>query len=95
MSTPATAPSHAEHHAQVETKSLVNMQAEVAAAREEFVASVVELKAALQPAALAQRGAKAVGSWFVDTNGGVRPERVAIAAAVVVGFVGLRLLRRR
>jgi len=81
------APAHAQ--------SLVNMQAEVAAAREEFVASVVELKAALQPGALAQRSVKAVGGWFVDQHGGVRPERVAIAAAVVVGFVGLRLLRRR
>lgn len=84
-----------ESRGRTHAESLVNMQAEVAAAREEFVASVVELKAALQPGALAQRGAKAVGSWFVDEHGGVRPERVAIAAAVVVGFVGLRLLRRR
>ena len=75
--------------------SLVNLQAEVTAAREELLASIADLRAATTPAALAQRGARAVGSWFRDEYGGVRPERVAIVGAVVVGFVALRALRRR
>jgi len=47
------------------------------------------------PAALAQRGLRAAGGWFTDEFGGVRPERVAIAGAVVVGIVAIKLLRRR
>ena len=47
------------------------------------------------PAALGQRGLDAVKGWFTDEYGGIRPERVAIAGAVVVGYVAIKILRRR
>ncbi len=75
-------------------KSVVDLQAEIAAAREELVATIAELKAQTTPAALAHRGGRAVAGWFTDEFGGIRPERVAIVGAVVVGFIALRLVRR-
>ncbi|MFN8172958.1 MAG: DUF3618 domain-containing protein [Candidatus Nanopelagicales bacterium] len=75
--------------------SVVDIQAEIAAAREELVASLSDLRAATTPAALAQRGGRSVAGWFTDEYGGVRPERVAIAVGVVVGLVVLRRLVRR
>lgn len=74
--------------------SVVDLQAEIAAAREDLVATLTELKAQTAPAALARRGGRAVTGWFTDEYGGVRPERVAIVGAVVVGIVALRLIRR-
>ncbi|MDI1290345.1 MAG: DUF3618 domain-containing protein, partial [bacterium] len=64
--------------------SVAAMQAEISAAREDLVASLAELKAETTPGALARRGGRAVTGWFTDEFGGVRPERVAIAGAVVV-----------
>ena len=78
-----------------QSTSIVDLQTEVVAAREEFVASLSQLRAATTPAALAQRGARAVGGWFIDEYGGIRPERVAIVGAVVLGYVALRVARRR
>ena len=71
------------------------MQADIASARADFLASLTELREQTAPAALAQRGLRAAGGWFTDEFGGVRPERVAIAGAVVVGIVAIKLLRRR
>ena len=75
--------------------SVVDIQAEIAAAREELVASLSDLRAATTPAALAQRGGRSGARSFTDEYGGVRPERVAIAVGVVVGLVVLRRLVRR
>ncbi len=75
--------------------SVAAIQAEVVSARADFIASLTELKEQTTPAALAQRGLRAASSWFTDEFGGVRPERVAIAGAVVVGIVAIKLLRRR
>ena len=75
--------------------STVDLQAEIAAAREELVASIADLRAATTPGALAARGRNAVTGWFTDEYGGVRPERVAIVVGVVVGLVVLRRVRRR
>ncbi len=86
--TPATAPAPAP--------SVVDLQAEIAAAREELVGSIADLRAATTPGALAKRGRNQVTGWFTDEYGGVRPERVAIVVGVVVGVVVLRrILRRR
>lgn len=65
------------------------LQAEVAAAREALLASVQEIKAQFTPGALAARGGRAIGGWFTKPDGGLRPDRVAIAGAVVVGLVAL------
>ena len=75
--------------------SIAAIQAEVVTARADFIASLTELKEQTSPAALAQRGLRAASGWFTDEFGGVRPERVAIAGAVVVGIVAIKLLRRR
>jgi hypothetical protein len=77
------------------TPSIVDLQAEVAAAREELVASISTLKAQTAPKALVRRGGRSVTGWFTDEFGGLRPERVAIAGAVVVGFIALTVIRRR
>ena len=71
------------------------LQAEITAAREDLVASIGELKAQAQPKALAERAGNNVKGFFTDEYGGIRPDRVAIVAAVVVGFVVLRTIRRR
>ncbi len=75
--------------------SLVDLQAEVTAAREELVASITELKSQTQPKALAGRAGDNVKGFFTDEYGGVRPDRVAIVGAVVVGLIVIRILRRR
>lgn len=75
--------------------SLVDLQAEVSAAREELVASIAELKSQTTPKALAARGGHKVTGFFTDEFGGIRPERVAIVGAVVVGLIALRLITRR
>jgi hypothetical protein len=87
--TPAPAPAPAP------APSIVDLQAEVAAAREELVASISTLKAQTAPKALARRGGRSLTGWFTDEFGGVRPERVAIAGAVVVGIIALTVIRRR
>ena len=75
--------------------SIVDLQAEVEAAREELVASLGELRSQTQPKALVARGRRNMLGFFTDEFGGVRPERVAIAGAVVVGVLALVALRRR
>lgn len=75
--------------------SMVDLQTQVVAAREELVASLSLLKAQTSPAALGQRGLAAAKGWFTDEYGGIRPERVAIAGAVVIGFIALKALGRR
>lgn len=75
--------------------SVADLQAEIAAAREELVATLAELKAETTPGALARRGGRAVTGFFTDEFGGVRPERVVVAGVLVVGFVAWRIARRR
>jgi len=75
--------------------SIADLQAEVEAARDELVASLSELKSQTTPKAMVQRGGRTVTGLFTDEFGGIRPERVAIVGAVVVGVVVLALWRRR
>ena len=76
-------------------QSLVDLQAEVAAAREELVSSLSELKSQTTPQAMVQRGGRAMFGFFTDEYGGIRPERVAIAAVVTIGVLALTFRRRR
>jgi hypothetical protein len=91
----AVAPVTDSNHVVPAKTSLVDLQTEVVAAREELMANLTELQAALTPGALAKRGLGSVTGWFTDEFGGVRPERVAIVGAAVVGYVAIRLLTRR
>lgn len=75
--------------------SMDELQAEVAAARDELVTSLSELKTQTAPKALVQRGGRSITGWFTDEYGGIRPERVAIAGAVVVGLIAIRIVARR
>ncbi|MDP4907285.1 MAG: DUF3618 domain-containing protein [Candidatus Nanopelagicales bacterium] len=70
------------------------LAAEIAAARDNLTTTLEQLKAETNPQALARRGVNAVKGYFTDEYGGVRPERVAIAAGVVVSLVVLRRWRR-
>lgn len=81
--------------AQARPPSMVDLQTQVVAAREELVASLSLLKAETSPAALGQRGLAAAKGWFTDEYGGIRPKRVAIVGAVVVGFIALKALGHR
>ena len=74
---------------------LVDERTHVAAAREELLASLANLKAEAAPGAAAQRALGAAKGWFTDEYGGIRPERVAIVGAVIVGFVTVKILGRR
>lgn len=77
------------------TPSVEQLQADVQAARDQLSLTIGELKAATQPAALVKQAGNAAAGVFKNADGSIRVERVAIAAAVVVGLVGLRLLTRR
>lgn len=70
------------------------LAAEIAQARDNLTSTLEQLKAETSPQALARRGVNAVKGFFTDEYGGVRPERVAIAAGVVVSLVVLRRWRR-
>lgn len=78
-----------------DTRSVEELQAEVEAARDDLVASISELKAQTSPKALVDRGGRTVTGFFTDEFGGIRPERVAIAGAVVLGVIVIGILRRR
>jgi len=75
----------------------LELQAQVEQARADLLATIDELKAQATPAAMLQRAGRTVTGIFTDEFGGIRPERVAIAGAVVVGVVAIRILvwRRR
>jgi uncharacterized protein (DUF3084 family) len=70
------------------------LQAEIAAARESLVSTLEQLKAQTTPQALAEKGVAKVKDWFTDEYGGIRPDRVAIAAGAVVTLVVFRRWRR-
>ena len=74
--------------------SAAALQAEIEAARADLVTSLAQLKEQSAPAALARRSKAAVTGFFVDEYGGVRPERIAMAAGAVVTLVVLRRWRR-
>ena len=75
--------------------NLVHLQAEIAEARAELAASLSALKGQTSAGALAKRGGRAIIGLFTDERGGVRPERIAIVGAVVVGVVALSIMTRR
>jgi hypothetical protein len=78
-----------------ENTGLAPLQSEVEVARAAFIKSVTELREQTSAAALAQRGLSAAQGWFTDDFGAIRTKRVAIASAVVVGVIAIKLFRRR
>ena len=78
-----------------ENPRLAELQSEIEVARAAFINSVTQLREQTAPDLLAQRGLHAAQGWFTDDFGAIRTKRVAIAGAVVVGVVAIKLLRRR
>jgi hypothetical protein len=74
--------------------SAAQLEAEIAEARNNLASTIEQLKAETAPQALAHRGINAVKGFFTDEYGGIRPERVAIAAGTVITLVVLRRWRR-
>jgi len=72
-----------------------DLQAEIAAARQELVSTISTLKGEMTPGAMVRRGGRAITGWFTDEFGGIRPERVAVVGAVVAGIVILKIARSR
>ena len=72
-----------------------DLQAEIAAARQELVETISTLKGEMTAGAIARRGGRAITGWFTDEFGGIRPERVAVVGAVVAGIVILKIVGRR
>jgi hypothetical protein len=73
----------------------LELQAQVEQARADLLATLEELKAQATPAAILQRAGRTVTGIFTDQYGGIRPERVAIVGAVVVGIVAIRIVAWR
>lgn len=62
---------------------------ELADARSSLTESVEQLGDYLKPNKVASRSMQKVTDFFVDENGQVKPERLAIAGAAVLGLIGL------
>lgn len=76
-------------------RSLDEIESDLDATRARLADRLDELQAYVSPKNVAQRQLDKVRGVFVDEYGGVRPDRVLMAAGVVVAIVGLGVLRRR
>lgn len=70
-------------------KTADQIAAEISQTRDRILATVASLQEYAKPENVAGRGIEKAKSFFVTPEGKARPERIAIAAAVVVGIVGL------
>lgn len=62
---------------------------ELSEARTALTDSVEQLEDYLKPKQVASRGVQKVTEFFVDENGQIKPERLAIAGAALLGLIGL------
>ncbi len=69
------------------------IEAEIEATRARLAGTVDAIADRVKPANVARRGAESTKAQFVD-GGGLRVDRVAMAAAAVAGLVGVMLWRR-
>ena len=63
--------------------------ADLDATRQKLAQDVADLESYLKPAQVASRGMQKVTDFFVDENGQIKPERLAIAGAALIGLIGL------
>lgn len=70
-------------------KSADQIAAEISQTRERILATVASIQEYAKPENVASRGLEKVKSFFVTSEGKARPERIAMAAAAVIGLVGL------
>jgi hypothetical protein len=76
-------------------RSAAQIESEIEATRNRLASRLDDFQDYVKPANVIDRGVNSVKGVFVDEYGGVRPERVAIAAGAVVGLIALRVLARR
>jgi hypothetical protein len=77
------------------SRSSADIAADLDRTRTRLAGNVQELRDYFTPTAVARRGSERATGWFLDDFGGVRPDRVAKAAApVVLAVLGFGLARR-
>lgn len=81
------------------TRSVAEIEAEIAASRENLVRTVAQLQVAVRvavdPRRIASRQLDKVNALFLDEYGGIRPERVLIAVGAVTMLVVVRRAGKR
>jgi hypothetical protein len=70
------------------------IEAEIEATRNRLAGTVDAIADRVKPANVARRGAESAIGRFVDDDGNLRPDRVAVLAAALGVAVGLVLWRR-
>ena len=82
-----------------ETRSVEQIEADIAAARDRLAGTVDELHTRTAPKEIARRQAEAAKAKFTEAtrteNGDLRTERIAALAAAAVALLGIGALRRR
>ena len=77
-------------------RSMDEIEAELDATRQRLAGRIDELEEYVQPKNVALRQLDKVRGVFVDEYGGIKPDRVLMAAGIVIAVVGIgALLRRR
>lgn len=71
------------------SKNADQIAADISQTRDRILATVASLQEYAKPENVAGRGIDKAKSFFVTPEGKVRPERIAMAAAAVVGLIGL------
>jgi len=82
-----------------EPKSVQEIEAEIAAARDRLAGTVDELHTRTAPKEIARRQAESAKVKFTEAtrteSGDLRTERIAALAAAAVALIGLGAIRRR
>lgn len=68
-------------------RSIAEIESDMDATRERLAETIGQLTEALQPKNIIHRQVETVKGFYVDEYGAVRPDRVAMTAGAVVGFV--------
>jgi hypothetical protein len=80
-------------------KSVDQIEAEIAAARDRLAGTVDELHTRTAPKEIVRRQAESAKAKFIEAtrteNGDLRTERIAALAAAAVALLGIGALRRR
>jgi hypothetical protein len=76
-------------------RSMDEIEAELEATRQRLAGRIDDLTDYVKPANIVERQKNKLKSVFVDEYGGIKPDRVLMAAGIVVAVVGLGVLRRR
>jgi hypothetical protein len=81
--------------APVPPRSMDEIEAELQVTRDRLAGRIDDLADYVKPANVVERQKAKLKSVFVDEYGGIKPDRVLMAAGVVVAVLGLGVLRRR